>query len=1336
MQKEKRRVVIHLLAVAILCQFIFSPKIWSQSLLFHHLKIENGLSEYSVQAIYQDELGRLWIATRDGLNLYNGKNIEVFRPIMNDTTSIIGHDVYNVTGNRKGEIYIHCMTGVMLYDMEQKKFHTVVAQGIERISMGKEHLWASYKNKLYALNNKTKKLVTYHSFDKNINITCINEACNGNIYIGTRDNGLIILYKDKRTAHSFSNENIICIFEDNKHNQWIGTLKNGLYCIKENNEIVHYKHDPNNENSLSNDFIRCINQDNLGNIWIGTFYGLNLLHTQEEKFDHYFHSDEKQYSIGSNSIWCILKDNQGSLWIGSFYGGVDILNPEYLFNNYYTPGKDEKGLCGGVIGSVAEDESGNLWICSENTGLNFFNKKQRTFQWFLNENKNQTTSTKGALKDVCYDHQQHCLWIGYHLKGLNRMDIKSKKVERIHFTDVSAGNDYVRRIVPFENKLLLGTHNSVYLFNKDNRTAHPLFDNNKYKLTEKQIWDMFLDSKQRLWFSTSSEIYCYSMKSKKMSAYQYNPNDSTSLQNGNLYVFTEDKSHHIWVGSAGGGIALFNEEYQKFKRFNTANSLLIDNYVLNIATTPENNLLIATDKGISWFNTRNHSFVNYHNTDIYPFMALTERSLHVTKSGDLVIGSVNGMSIIKEDDLKMKDKKFSINFYSLSINNNIVKPGDNTRVLNKAIEYTDTINLYPKHTVLSINYSISNYIKAIRPIVYYRLTGFNNKWIQTSSSEIVYTNLSPGTYNLQIKAEAGGSGQFSSLKSLCIVVHPPFYKTAWAYTIYVILAILLFWWFIRYYTYLIRMKSSLQYAKREKLHIEQLNQMKIQFFTNISHELLTPITLIISQLESILQLSDIHSGISKKVLSTLHNTDKMNRLINELLDFSKEERGNLRLNISEQDIVKFTDEVSQPFKEYATNKNIRFSFSSTETSMQLWFDKIQLEKVIYNLLSNAFKYTKPGDSIAIHLSKKEESILIEISDTGYGISPEAIDKVFDRFYQEKKSYNVQGSGIGLALSKEIVKAHGGSISVESEVGKGSTFTVCLLQGDAHFDYNKVQKTGTEQQEIAKVIAYEKETEEIEQTPKTKKEYSILIVEDNEEMLNILAEIFTPYYDVHLASNGAEGLRQAESIQPHIILSDIMMPVMNGIELCKKIKSNLNTCHIPVVLLTARIAVEHIIFGLTNGADDYVIKPFNAKILLARCNNIIKNREILQSYYKSNPVSDTKAIATNRLDQELLDKATLIVEKYMQDIDFDIDLFAKEMCLGRTNLFRKIKGITGQTPNEFIITTRLKKSLSILKEHPQMPIYQVAMMVGFKEDSYFMRCFKKNFGKTPSEYRES
>ena len=558
-------------------------------------------------------------------------------------------------------------------------------------------------------------------------------------------------------------------------------------------------------------------------------------------------------------------------------------------------------------------------------------------------------------------------------------------------------------------------------------------------------------------------------------------------------------------------------------------------------------------------------------------------------------------------------------------------------------------------------------------------------------------------------------------ESLCPQVHltihvlPPYYKTPLAYLIYLIVTGILLWYLVRTYKSRIKLRESLKYEQKHIRDVEALNQSKLRFFTNISHEFRTPLTLIVAQVETLMQLQNFTPAIYNKVLGIYKNSIQLRELITELLDFRKQEQGHMKIKVSPHNIVNFLYENYLLFLEYASAKQISLYFEKETDSLEVWYDQKQMQKVINNLLSNAVKHTKAEDSITLSIKTEGSNAVIRVTDTGSGIDAREVDKIFDRFYQidqmDSTDASKTGTGIGLALTKGIVELHHGTIRVESELGKGSSFIVNLQLGNAQFDEEQINKNADSVQQIeipkpendALLKAELEESAPIKRLPDAK----ILIVEDNDSIRDMLAGIFKPFYEVLTAADGAEGLALVRSEMPNIVVSDVVMPNMSGTELCKQIKSDFNTCHIPVVLLTARTAIEQNIEGLRIGADDYITKPFNTNLLISRCNNLVNSRILLQEKFSKQPQAFAQMLATNPIDKEILDRAMTVIEKHLDDTEFNVNVFAREMAMARTNLFTKLKAITGQTPNDFILTIRLKKGALMLRNNPELNITEIS-----------------------------
>ncbi len=1306
---------------------LFLPQIRASNILFEHIDIKSGLSNNTVNSVYQDEKGIVWIATRNGLNRYSQSGITVFKPIMGDTIGLFGNNIQEVTGDGKGHLYMQCLWGLLEYNLENHQFKRITTKGIMSISYGEETLWASSWNRILKYNKATNQLETFFSFGEDIGLTVLKEH-RGKIYAGSRQ-GLYAI--DKKTAIAskmIDQVDVVCIYTDSKDNVWLGTSKDGLYKIETTGEIKTFVYNKNDKNSLTNNFVRGITEDHMGNYWIGTANGLNFLTQDNQMIGRFYHVDTDYNSIASSSIWNIMTDEQGTLWIGTFYGGVSLLNPELTHSEYFRVSESE--LSYPVVGKIVEDEDSNLWIATDGGGLNFMDRKHKTFKSYQSTSAPNTISSN-IIKDIVHDKNHACLWVGTHHGGLNKFDLKTKQVKRYTLPPrLGVGRNDIRSIKLHNDLLYIGTRSSLIVF--DPKTEHGELLIKEEVTGGRQIWDMMVDSSNRLWFSTSVAIFNYSLDRKVLSTYTYDKRGFDYLGENYQNVFYQDQSQQIWIGSAGSGLFKYNAEADKIVPVSFSNNENIDNYILNIDGIQDNKLVITTNKSFSIFDTQENTYLGDYTNELTPLTSINERGLCVTRDNDIVIGGYNGMIILKNSGLNLDNKKFSINLIDLWIDNKKIEANDGSGVLSKSLTYTDKIELKYNHSSISIDFVETNYIKRLKNELEYTMDGFDQKWISVGEGNTIsYTNLSPGKYTLKIR-----SVNKQAERALMIVVHPPLYATWYAYLFYFIVILSLVTYLMQNYSSRIKLQTSLEYANREKQQIERLNQTKLRFFTNVSHELRTPVTLIISQIEMILDNRQLPDSIKHSIVSISNNIKKMQHLLNEILDFRKQEQGFLEPKVQHLNLVNFLKEVCSQFEEYAQRKEISLKFESTEDDIQIWIDPMQMEKVFSNLLNNSFKFTPQGGEIKMIVEKKGDSVEIIVSDTGIGIDNRMLENIFERFYQVDNEINSYGTGIGLSLAKGIVESHKGSIRVESEKGVGSQFIVSLLLTEENIGVlHELQSDEKQAEESSPFSDPSIDLLDNYSLTEGSEKPIILIVEDNKELLETLVKLFSPFYQVLHAMNGQDGFDIALDKQPDLVLSDVMMPVMSGIELCKKLKTNFNTTHIPVVLLTARTASAHTIEGLNTGADDYIVKPFSNSLLIARCNNIINNRKMIQAKFSKDAEIKTDLVAVNVVDQELLDKTIEIIEANITNSQFDVNFLAESLNLGRTNLFTKIKGITGQTPNEYIMSIRLKKSIYLLEKHPELNISDVAFQTGFNEPAYFSKCFKNTFGETPLNYRK-
>lgn len=1327
--------------------FFCSLNIFSNSdIYFSRIGIEHGLSQLSVRSIYQDELGSIWLGTREGLNRYNGNSMEVIRPVPNDSNSLGESLILEICGDKNGHVFIQTQIGVNEYDLVFGTMRNIQKTEASAINYGIENLWIAENNNLYSYKSGQKKLYCKVNQSKSP-IQKILQASDQRIFIGTVSSGVFIIDQNKKIRLVIPNcSEVSDIFEDSKKNVWVATWEKGLFKIERNGNIINYSQASlKSEKSIYSNFVRAISEDNNGFLWIGTNKGLDRLNVETGFFKHYDSEEYNNRQLSNESVWALLKDNQGSIWVGTYFGGVNYFNPEVNFYKFHTL---QKGVFNNkpfpVISEIIEDGNNNLFLCTEGDGLIYYSLQNKTY---INYRVDQTKSNSifnDNIKTAYFDRSRNELWLGTHLGGMFMFNPQTKRFTQ--YNNIKRGwqqTNIVRAILPFKENLLVGTYNGLFLFDKQNHNFILLSDELQKRVSYNV--DVKIDKSENIWIASMNGVFRYNLKTKNISSYFNNQNDSNSLSNNNATKIYIDSKNRVWIGTSGGGINLYNPKTNTFKRYDTKHGGLIDDYVSNILESHFGNLIITTTQGFSILDVDNSKIHNYNTENGLPLNSLNNGGMGLTSKGELFLAGMNGMISFFEENLSINNRPFYLNLVNMWINNKLVKPGDQNNVLERALAYTKSIELSHKQSMLTLEFASDNYIPANQPIYRYRLKGFSNIWtdLPQGVTKLNFMNLAAGNYKLIIEAISAIDGKMIVFTDLNIIVLPPFYLSWYAYLFYIFIIILVVWRYFVFSRTRLMLETSLIYEKKEKENLENVNQSKLRFFTNISHEFRTPLTLIVGQIDMLMQKHNIPPSIYNPILNIKRNTINMSNLINELLEFRKTEQGHMKIKASEVDLVKFLYEIYLTFSEYALHRKIKVSFESESKEIKLWFDPIQIQKVIYNLISNAFKFTPEGGNIRILITDATEVVKISILDNGSGIESQDVDKIFDRFYQAENGISlsnmVPGTGIGLALTKNILDLHHAEITVESKPNVGSSFTIAIRKGSTHF--NEDQKSvyldadasclatmGDIDDEFMKKIINK-------QLLNNELQYSMLIVEDNEELRNMLKTIFEPIYIIHTASNGQEGLDMIIEIQPDIVLSDLMMPIMTGHELCAKVKSNFAVSHIPFVLLTAQTAVEYNLESLLLGADDYITKPFNIKTLITRCNNLVNGRKLLQEKFSRQTDFSARLIATNNLDREFLDKAQEIIEKYIDNIDFDISIFSREMGLGRTKLFSKIKGITGQTPNEFINTVKLKKA-AVLLMSPEHNIKSISYMLGFGSPKYFAKSFKEKFGVTPTTFRKS
>ncbi|RAJ72796.1 signal transduction histidine kinase [Chitinophaga dinghuensis] len=1299
---------------------------------FRKLSTETGLSHNSITSLFQDGKGFIWIGTREGLNCYNGNSINQYRAVERDSSRLNGSFIRTITGNGKDKVYILNTNGIVEYDDVLDRFNFLFAGQFQQICYMRGHLYILDRTNIYELNEKdNSRRIVFSLPDPRLVLTFMRMDSSGNMWIGTEKGGLYLRKKDSGLLKKVIDDiHVIDIYQDSGGEIWVGSWEHGLFRIN-GERIINYRHQAQNPHTISSDFVRCTVEDNKGEIWVGTFRGLNKLDKNTGQFTAYNDTDTNT-GLSNASVWSIIKDQQGTIWVGTYFGGVNYFNPAYEIYTFYRKSESAgKGLSSAVVGKMTEDANDNLWVCTEGGGLNQLNKKTGQFTWYKHD-PGKNSISQNNLKAICFDKKRNALWIGTHLGGLNKMDLATRKFTHfpVNENDSTAiPSNIIREIIPYGDQIILATSKGIVKFNPETGKSTRLLDVDGFTL--------LIDKKGVLWVAgIGTGVFAYHFDTKEFRHYPGEPGKPGKLSGALVNRILEDKNGMLWFGTAASGLNLFCPETDDFKHFDLEKNGVASNSIYDLYESSSGNLIIVTNQSFTLFNPKHNSFKDYRYEYGFPLGAMNENGLFVDREGRIFLGGVNGMVSFFEKDLENQDKPYDIILERLIVNNKLMTAGDDPQLLQQSLSNTSAITLSSKYSVFSIEWATNNFIPANSDNIVYKLEGFSDNWIPaTKNHPITYTNLSPGLYKLIIKSQKPGGPR----KELLIRILPPFYKTVWMYLLYFLLFAAIMYYVFKAYKTKIRLQESLRYEQRHIRDIESMNQAKLRFFTSISHEFRTPLTLIIGQIEQLLLLQgSIPPHVLKKVSGIHHHSIQLRDLITELLDFRKQEEGHLRIKGGRQNLSAFIRQEFKYFESYASARKIDFLLDQQGPDIQAWFDARQMQKVVNNLLSNAFRHTVAGGMVTLSLQQEKDSAIMKVADTGKGIAPEHLPYVFDPFYQvDDTADTLFSTGLGLTLAKSIVELHHGTITVESQIGTGTTFIIRLPFDNAVVYDEPLPEMLTAplvMERLPLFIPGEDTLPEMgDQTDTSKKR--LLIVEDNPDLREMMRNLFNEYYLVESAGDGKEGLEKARSTAPDIIISDVLMPQMTGTELCRKLKSDYITSHIPIILLTARASVEHTLEGLLTGADDYIPKPFNTSLLLARCHNIINNRVLLQEKFGKQPDLGPQVLATNLVDKKFLEEATRIIESNLDNPDFNVAVFSREMGIARTNLFVKLKAVTGKTPNDFIATLRLKKGAYLLQTDPEISVAAIAERIGFSSSQYFSRCFKEIYQLSPLAYRK-
>lgn len=1311
---------------------------------FQHLSLNSMFPQNTINGLYQDESGILWIGTKDGVKKYNGNNVESVN-FMGINNWIQSNLVPTICGDKKGHLYINTDYSIIEYDLRKEESRVIFGQTNTHIlpsiafNYGNNSLWIGLLDSVY--NYKEGICQAKYQIDSdNLSISSLKETSGNILYIGTKHDGVFSISpsgKQKKvlTTHS----EIISINEDSRNNVWIGTLNDGLFKLSPSGEIRQYT-----QPTLASNYVRTVCEDNNGNIWIGTMLGLNVIDSRTGNISFYGLEKEGKAGLSNLSVWIIMKDDQGTMWFGTYYGGLDYYNPHTDIFEYNNLKLGHAGV-GPVISKIIEDNTGRLWISTEGDGLVSYLPKTDTYEYYTKENN---TISHNNVKTLYYDNSSDIVWIGTHLGGL--CSYSTDKKESKHFiidpTDHTRRSEIVQAIIRHKDILYLGTLSGVYYMNLED------FSINKIELLDKYIYavnSLMIDRQENLWIGGNNLCY-YSIKQNYVRSLDKYLAKTTASSKNTITSLIQDSNNRIIASTLGAGILIYHPDQDMLEQINSKNSNLDSDYLSALYPLSNHQLLVTSANGLSYIDLNTKRSYNYKSQNKFVLPSMIPGDIMKSSDNRIIMGGINGLAIISESNLFPESLPTKMFFSKLYVNNKEVVANDSSRILTHALFATDIINLKHHENNISIEIGTNDFVNLGQSKYQYKLNGYNDNWIEFQPHKSInYMNLPYGEYKLKVRNISFKDETELNEISLGITIIPPVYATWYAYLLYASLILSIIISIAYFYRSKLLLRNSLELERREKLQKDAINESKMRFLGNISHELKTPIALISGQLELILLSNYSLPTIINSLREVHKRAAKMGALINELLDFLKYNKENFTLRVKKQDIIQFTQEIYNSFVSYAELKNIHFNLLFEQESLYIWFDEVQLQKVFNNILSNAFKFTPENRTIEIKIASSGSSVIITFSDSGIGIPDDMTERIFERFFQVNNSVNRElsntGTGIGLSLSLNITKAHHGHITVESEEGKGSSFIVELPVGNEHFkeDKNVSLIEETDNIEIINDLpVIENEEDDLEDfIAQQKKDFdhssTLLIVEDDDELRKLLIEIFEPIFEIYEAKNGEDAFKIAQLNSPDLILSDVMMPGISGINLCTRIKSHFDTSHIPVILLTALSSVEHNIKGLNCGADDYITKPFNIRILIAKCINLLNNRRKLQERYKKLENSSTDQLTDNKLDQDFIDRTIKIVEARLKEGNGDINvtLLCSELGLSRTKLFLKMKKITGESPHYFIQNIKLKTAAKMLRENEEYNISDISFQLGFSSLNYFGKSFKEYFGMSPTSYRK-
>ncbi|MDD2437747.1 MAG: two-component regulator propeller domain-containing protein [Massilibacteroides sp.] len=1297
---------------AFLLSFIYLMNGYAENLYFRHYNNKHGLSHNTVYAAIQDKRGFMWFGTDDGLNRFDGHTFKVYRYNSLSTNCIPNDCIISLFEDSNGQIWICTNKGVCYYDYRSETFHPFRLYPEQKNIEYFWHVKEDSQRNLWFIN--PNQIVRYNLNDKNFKLYPAKDFFHPGAITITEDGNPLLsdesaIYEYNRQTDTFRRTSILSQNDIDKQTRidviqqipevgiLIGTNRQGL-------KLYHYE-TKQTKNIIPDTQIRDICSFNKHTYWIASESGIYIYNLLDKSLVNLRKSLTNEFALSDNAIYSLLKDNEDGMWVGSFFGGINYLPKQYTPFYYFIGGKTHPDMLGNAIREICPDQYGMIWLGTEDNGINRYNPKTGTITNFSYNNPERplsATNIHGLLA------QKDKLWIGTYNKGIDVMDLPSGRIIKRYTrenTNQGLKSDFivcfhVTRIGDF----FVGTGTGISLYDKKSDTFKPWKD--IHALT-RQIYD---DQNGDLWMATANGVFHYLRETNELRHYIYDPDNSQSIGSNNVTSVFEDSKRRIWISTVNG-LSLFNRETTSFNRI-TAEDGLPSNIVYRIVEDENGFFWLSTANGLVRFHPDTHVIRTFTYTDGLHETQFNYSSSYKAPDGTIYMGTINGMIAFNPNHFK--EDSFTPPIYITRVH---VADEKSNKYKSLPAESLKKLQLPFNAATFTLSFVALSYTSPEAIRYAYKLENIDKDWIyMEGNKDVTFANLSPGKYTFKIKSTNSSGVWKENEKSLPILITPPFWLTGWAFLFYFLFVGTLAFLFYNYKKHRLEEKHRLKRERFEARKEKELYDAKIQFFTFITHEIRTPLTLIKAPLEKIIKSGDGTLETKENLSIIEKNTARLLHLSNQLLDFRKTESKGFKLHFIQTNVLVWIETILHPFLPVMEQKSKNFTLEMPKEPLFAAIDREAFSKILSNLLTNALKYSDKNIRMHVEPNTSGETFSITVINDGILIPTEEQEQVFTPFYRLKETQHKEGSGLGLSLARSLTDFHQGTLTCNRTIDHQNCFVLTLptnLSSENSF------------------FSKQKEDSKINVPSKTKKA-TILIVEDQEDMRLFIRKELMENYVVLEAEDGKEALSILENNLVNLIISDVMMPNIDGFELCNAVKNNINFSHIPFILLTAQHNLQSHLQGLNQGADAYMEKPFSVDLLLAQTSNLLKNRELLNKSYKEKPFTNVASLSTSPADDIFLKALTTCIEKNMTNESLGVEMLASELGMSTSGLYRKVKGLSGIPPIEFIKIARLKKATRLM-QGGETRMNEIAYQCGFSSPSYFSTSFLKQYGKSPSDF---